>query len=103
ELQVGQDRGGTTESDVHAARLARHSDHAALVLNDAVEEHAEESAVHQSGRALEYDGEIDCAMRLFVVDELERVLGEDVVERPDVGGMVQVDPLTVSLGVADAR
>ncbi len=67
------------------------------MLDDAVEEHREEPAVHQSGRAFVDKRESNSPRTGFVVEPIEAVLGKARVERADVRRMVQIHPVVAGL------
>ena len=75
---------------------------AILVLHDAVEEHAEKTAVHQPRRPFVDQREGDPAAGLLGIEVIEPVLGKARVVGADVGGMVEIDPPGV-VGISPIR
>jgi hypothetical protein len=73
------------------------------VLDNAVEEDSEKTAVHQSRRPLVGNGEGDVPLGRLGVDAVERVLREARVVRTDIECVRQIDPLRVCTVGADAR
>ena len=96
---------GRRPAERHGQRagLARQPGGAVLVLDDAVEEHGEEAAVHQARRPFVDDRERDAARRRLGVEVVELVLGKARVERADVEGVREVDALRLGAVRADPR
>ena len=98
-VSSGVGRRKVTESP---PRLAGHTGDAIVMLDDAVEEDRQKTAVHQSRRPFVDQREDDPATGLLGVEVIEGVLGKARVVGADVGGVAEVYATRIVVDLADS-